>query len=87
MNTVTAHCIKTLVKAGKIEQAVKIAVMQSLQPHEQGLFVYEARRTAEDAGMTAAQFAGGLSALTEKGIYTPSQDPEFRGKYGYFKDL
>ena len=53
----------------------------------QGLFVYEARIDCENAGMTPAQFAGGLAALTAKGYYRPSDDPEYRGKYGYWNDL
>lgn len=84
---VQMNCIKNMVKKGNVELAVKFACMSNLQPHGKGLFVYEARMTAEEAGLTPTQFAGGLSALTTKGYYEPSQDPEFKGQYGYWKDI
>ena len=83
---VQALCIKVMFKKGNIGSAVKLAVMANLQPGNKGLFINEARADAEASGMTALQYAGGLSALTAKGFYTPSQDPEYKGKYGYWSN-
>ena len=83
---VQANLIKRAAQSGNIELAVKLCVMANLQMDKKGLFVYEAEQDAVSAGLTKHQFAGGLAALTKKGIYTPSDDPEYRGKFGYFTD-
>lgn len=84
-STVQANCIKVLVKAGKIQQAVKLAVMANLEEGRHGgFFVGNAEYDALEAGMSKHQFAGGLAAMAKDGEYAPSDDPEYAGKYGYF---
>lgn len=82
---VQRHMIKVAVNAGKIELAVKLAILANLEGN--GVFIDSAKASALAGGMTAHQFAGGLSALTQKGAYRPSQDPEYNGLYGYFKEV
>lgn len=82
---VKTHCMQVAVKAGKIELACKLALLANLE-NGNGVFVDNAKGDAMNAGMTAHQFAGGLAALTAKGVYTPSSDPEYRGKFGYYSD-
>ena len=68
---VQANCIKVAVRAGKIELAAKLALMANLESCNQ-VYLDNAKQDCESAGMTAAQFAGGLSALTTKGVYRPT---------------
>lgn len=65
---VQKNCIKIGVKTGNIETAVKISLMANL---EGGNMVYldNAKADCIEQGMTAHQFAGGLAALTAKGVY------------------
>jgi len=86
---VQTSCIATLVKAGKIEAATRIAVMANIEPGyegntQQGFFVHNAEYDARQGGMSKHQFAGGLAAMTKKGEYVPCDDPDYSGSFGYF---
>ena len=83
---VQMNCMKAAVNAGKIDVAVKIACLANIELNSNGLFVDNAKYDAMQAGMTALQFAGGLSALTSKGFYQASQDPEYKGTFGYWTE-
>lgn len=83
-STVQTHCIKVAAKAGKIELAVKLALLASTE-NGNGVFLDNARALTDKAGLNAHQFAGGLSALTASGFYKPESDPFYRGHYGYIK--
>lgn len=85
MNAAKQNAVAMMVRNGKIEEAVKICLMCNLE-RGNGVFVDNARDSAEKCGMNSHQFAGGLAALKAKGIYEPSTEPEYKGLYGYFND-
>jgi hypothetical protein len=81
-STSTARCIAVATKAGKIELAVKLTLLANVG-NGGGVFLDAAMDDATAAGMTAHQFAGGLGALTVKGIYRASDEPTHKGMFGY----
>ena len=82
MTKVQAQCIKIAAKKGNIELVTKLALLANLENGNE-VFINNARSDAQKVGITAHQFAGGLSALTAKGFYVPSDDPEYKGWFGY----
>ena len=88
MTKVQKHNIKLAIKRGDIKLAVRLIVMCNIETGYcgnklQGFFIGNAESDALAMGLSLPQFAGGLSAMKKAGEYTPSEDPEFRGKYGY----
>lgn len=79
--------IKALIAKGHIAKAVELCVCANLEPsytgRMRGFFIGNAEGTALDVGLSKAQFAGGLGALEKEGKYAASQDPEYKGKFGY----
>jgi hypothetical protein len=78
--------IKTLADKGHIAKAVELCICANLERQEgteRGFFMDNASGTASEAGISAAQFAGALGAMEKAGKYKPSQDPEYKGHYGY----
>lgn len=69
--------VRVLTQKGQIEGAVRCALWSSV---EGGDYVYldNAKGLCEKYGMTAHQFAGGLSALQAKGEY--KQEDGFFGR-------
>ena len=82
------HLIALNIKAGRIELATRTAVLANLEQgysgHLRGFFIGNAECDFEEAGGTRHQFAAGLAAMTKKGQYQQSDDPDYRGKFGYF---
>lgn len=70
---VQKHMIAVAAKVGNIPLCCKLALMAS---QEGGGYVYlpNALGLVEEVGITAHQFAGGLSALAAKGEYKPTND-------------
>ena len=74
MSNVKAHCIKVCIKAGKIEAAVRVALMANI---ESGGMIYlpNAQAMLQGHGISPHEVAGYLSAMAEKGVYKPTDDP------------
>lgn len=87
-NLSTLRLIAVNLKAGRIELAVKTAVLGNLEAgytgKMRGFFIGNAESDFMKAGGTLQQFAGGLGAMTKKGEYQASDDAEYKGHYGYF---
>ena len=79
LSKVKAKNVRVLVKAGKVSNAVYLALMAN---HEQGGFVNLANAQDDLQGLVSpAQFAGSLGALEKEGKYKPLQG-EYKGHYG-----
>lgn len=88
MTKVQEHNIKLAIKRGDIELAVRLVVMCNIESgyagnRLQGFFVHNAEYDALSMGLSKQQFAGGLSAMKKAGKYQPSDEPGYRGNYGY----
>ena len=80
------NLIKILVNKGHIAKAVELSICANLESTEgtlRGFFMDNASGTAAAAGISPAQFAGALGAMEKAGKYCPSDDPEYKGHYGY----
>ena len=79
LSKVKANNIKVLVKAGKVAQAVYLALLAN---QEQGGFVNLANAIDDLQGQVSpSQFAGALGALEKEGKYQALQG-EYKGHYG-----
>lgn len=75
------NLIKSSVNNGRIALAVKLIVLDVAC--NGGVHIGNVQGMASDFGISKAQVAGALAALTNEGFYTPSDDPEYKGQYGY----
>jgi hypothetical protein len=79
------HLIKLTARNGNIELCVHLCILANLETGSKcGFFVDNAESDAICAGLTTHQFAGALGSLANKGFYEASQDPEYKGSYGYY---
>ncbi len=51
-----------------------------------GVFIDQAESLIIKQGYSKHQFAGALSALQKQGLYSPSCDSEYKGKFGYLSN-
>lgn len=81
---VQAHLINHAAKRGDFKLACKLALMANCEEGSNGVFIFNAYGDVEQF-LTRQQWAGYLSQLAQDGFYKPSQDPEYKGHYGYIK--
>lgn len=79
---VQAALIKNAANNGNLTLAAKLAILANIEQGSNGVFVDNAYSDVEQY-MTRKQWAGCLSQLQKQGFYSPSQDPEYKGHYGY----
>lgn len=82
MSKVTGACLRMARKTNNKALAVKLALLANIENNNNGVFIDNAYSEIHDF-VTPNEFAGYLSALTKIGFYEPSQDTEYKGKYGY----
>lgn len=85
MTKTTAHCIKTLAKAGKNTAMVKVTLLANAGKDGSqagGVFLDNAYGDVS-AHIDRAEWRNQLAILARQGFYSASQDPEYKGLYGY----
>jgi len=81
ISKVKTNLITSSVRNGRVALAVKLIVLHCVEGY--GVHTSNIMGYASSFGLTKAQVAGALSVLTQEGFYVPSDDPEYRGQYGY----
>jgi hypothetical protein len=81
ISKVKTSLITSAVRNGRIALAVKLIVLHCMENN--GVHTGNIMSYASSFGLTKAQVSGALSVLTQEGFYAPSDDPEYRGQYGY----
>ena len=83
LTKVQAHCIKIALKTGHKTTACYIALCANIEENAHGgVFLDNAYYDVADS-ITRQEWRQALSVLALQGKYKASQDPEFKGHYGY----
>jgi len=81
ISKVKTNLITSAVRNGRIALAVKLIILHCME--NDVVLTGNITGHAQYFGINKAQVAGALSVLTQEGFYAPSDDPEYRGQYGY----
>lgn len=78
-----AQMISIAAKKGNFTLAAHLALMANMEQCAHGGVFLDNAYADVSKYMTPIEWRAALSALAIKGEYRASQDPEFKGKYGY----
>lgn len=85
MNKIQTKCLAIAQRTGNKALGVKLALLAEVGKNgagERGIFLDNAYSNVQ-SWVTEKEWAGHLGALQQAGFYEPSQDPEFKGRFGY----
>ena len=83
MSQAKTHLMQVAIKTGNKTLIAKLALLDNVEKNSHGGVFLDNAYGQISKHLTPIEWRQALSALALQGFYKASQDPEFKGRYGY----